>query len=162
MQPRRPSRQRSSASAWLGCLSRRARNPFSKRWLVSVPENSPSSLAGKRIVITRAAEQSEALAQELSSRGALPIVLPLVSFAGPEDFAPLDQAFAEMEQFDWLILTSAQATRAIVQRASDLQRSLVPSAARLRVACVGPVSAEAARNAKLPVEYVAVTHNGVG
>jgi uroporphyrinogen III methyltransferase/synthase len=126
-----------------------------------VPENRASSLAGKRIVITRAATQSEALAQELSARGAFPVVLPLVSFAEPEDFVLLDRAIAEMNQFDWLILTSAQAVRAMVQRAAELQQPLVRTGNHLRVACVGPVTAEAARNAKLPVEYVAVTHNGV-
>jgi uroporphyrinogen III methyltransferase / synthase len=126
-----------------------------------VAENSPSALAGKRIVITRAAAQSESLARELSERGAVPVVLPLVSFAEPEDFAPLDGAIAEIEQFDWLVLTSAQTVRAVMQRAEDLQRPLVRPGIRLRIACVGPVTAEAARKANLPVEYVAVTHNGV-
>ena len=127
-----------------------------------MPENSASSLAGKRVVITRAAAQSEVLAKEFSALGALPVVLPLVSFAEPEDFTPLDRAIADMQQYDWLILTSAQTVRALVQRANALQRSLVSSSAPLRVACVGPVTAEAARNAELRVEYVAMTHNGVG
>jgi uroporphyrinogen III methyltransferase / synthase len=127
-----------------------------------VPEDSPSSLAGKRIVITRAAAQSEALAQELSSRGALSVVLPLVSFAEPEDFSPLDRAITELHQFDWLILTSAQTVRVFVKRAGHLRKPLVGTDSQLRVACVGPVTAEAARSCKLPVEFVAVTHNGVG
>ena len=125
-------------------------------------ENPPSLLAGKRIVITRAAAQSEALAQGLSALGGSPVVLPLVSFAEPEDFAPLDHAIAEIQQFDWLILTSAQTVRAFAKRTAELQRPLVGTGNRLRVACVGPVTAEATRNAKLPVEYVAMTHNGVG
>jgi uroporphyrinogen III methyltransferase / synthase len=118
-------------------------------------------LAGKRIVITRAAAQSEALAKELSARGAAPVVLPLLSFAEPEDFVPLDEAIAGIDQLDWLVLTSAQAVRAVTERATDLQRPLVRVGSRLRVACVGPVTADAARKANLPVEYVAVTHNGV-
>lgn len=124
-------------------------------------ENSSSSLAGKRVVITRAAAQSEALARELLSRGAISVVLPLVSFAEPEDSAPLDRAIAEMQQFDWLVLTSAQAVRALTERAADLQRPFAGLEGRMRVACVGPVTADAARKANLPVEYVAVTHNGV-
>lgn len=124
-------------------------------------ENAPSSLAGKRVVITRAAVQSEALGRELSARGATPVLLPLVSFAAPEDTAPLDNAIAKFAQFDWLILTSAQAVRAIVQRAADLQLPLARTSSNLRVACVGPVTAESARNANLPVTYVAVTHGGV-
>jgi uroporphyrinogen-III synthase len=126
-----------------------------------VPERFPSSLAGKRIVIIRAAAQSEALTRELSGRGAVPVILPLVSFAEPEDFAPFDQALAQIEQFDWLILTSAQTVRAVIRRTMDLQLPFVRTDSRLRVACVGPVTAEAARKANLPVEYVATTHNGV-
>jgi uroporphyrinogen III methyltransferase/synthase len=117
-------------------------------------------LAGKRIVITRSAAQSEVLARELSVRGAIPLVFPLVAFADPEDFAPLDAAIAEIERFDWIILTSAQAVRAVVKRGEDLKRSLIHEASKPRIASVGPVSAEAARLAGLPVEYVAETHSG--
>ncbi len=124
-------------------------------------EKFPSALAGKRIVITRAALQSEELARELSARGAIPVMLPLVSFAEPDDFVPLDRAIVGMQQFDWLVLTSAQAVRAVVQRAEDLGQPLLAVGSRLQVACVGPVTAESARKANLPVAYVAVTHNGV-
>ncbi len=125
-------------------------------------EASQSGLSGKRIVITRAAVQSEALARELSARGAIPVVLPLVSFADPEDFAPLDAAIAGIQRFDWIILTSAQAVRALAKRGKEVMRSLMYSESELRIACVGPATAEAARQAGLPVEYVAVTHTGAG
>lgn len=123
-------------------------------------EASPHALAGKRIVITRSAAQSEALARELSARGAIPVVLPLVSFADPEDFAPLDAAIAEIQRFDWMILTSAQAVRAVVKRGEELKLSLTRSESKLRIACVGPVTSDAARQAGLSVEYVAETHTG--
>jgi uroporphyrinogen III methyltransferase/synthase len=125
-----------------------------------VAEASPQTLAGKRIVITRSAAQSEALARELTGRGAIPVLIPLVSFADPEDFAPLDAAIAEVERFDWMILTSAQAVRAVVKRSEELKRSLVRSKSKLLIACVGPVTAEAAREAGLAIEYVAETHIG--
>ena len=123
-------------------------------------EASQNALSGKRIVITRAAVQSEALARELSARGAIPVVLPLVSFADPEDFAPLDAAIAEIQRFDWIIFTSAQAVRAVVKRGEELKRSLIQSGSKLRIASVGPVTAEAARQARLRVDYVAETHTG--
>jgi uroporphyrinogen III methyltransferase / synthase len=111
-------------------------------------------------VITRSAAQSEVLARVLSERGAIPVVLPLVAFADPEDFAPLDKAIAEIQRFDWIIFTSAQAVRAVVKRSEDLKRSLIHSRSKLRIASVGPVTAEAARQAGLPVDYVAETHTG--
>ena len=123
-------------------------------------EASPSALAGKRIVITRSAAQSEALARELSARGAIPVVLPLVSFADPEDFAPLDEAIAGIERFDWIIFTSAQAVRAVGKRSKELKNPLIRSGSKLRIASVGPVTAQAARRAGFPVEYVAKTHTG--
>lgn len=118
-------------------------------------------LAGKRIVITRAAAQSDRLARELAIRGAIPVVLPLVSFAEPDDFAPLDRAIASLEQFSWMIFTSAQAVRALTERAQQLHRSLVWPESRLQVACVGPVTEQAARERHLPVQYVARTHKGL-
>jgi uroporphyrinogen-III synthase len=127
-----------------------------------VAEAISSALAGKRIVITRSAAQSEAMARDLSARGAIPVVLPLVSFADPEDSAPLDAAIKGIEQFDWMILTSAQAVRALVKRGEQLKRRLLGSGSKLRIAAVGPVTAEAARRSGLPVEYVSETHNGVG
>jgi uroporphyrinogen III methyltransferase/synthase len=117
-------------------------------------------LAGKRIVITRSAAQSEVLARELFARGAISVMLPLVAFADPEDFAPLDRAIAEIQRFDWIILTSAQAVRAVVKRTEELKRSLIHAGSKLRIASVGPVTAEAARQAGLPVDYVAETHTG--
>jgi len=127
-----------------------------------VAEDFTNALAGKQIIITRAAAQSEALARELSARGAIPVVLPLVSFADPEDFAPLDAAIMGIQRFDWLILTSAQAVRSLVKRSEEMKRDLIPPGSRLRIGCVGPVSADAARKAGLPVEYVAETHTGAG
>jgi len=127
-----------------------------------VAEIARSSLAGKRIVITRAAPQSEALAKVLAGLGAIPLVLPLVEFGEPEDFRPLDAAIAQLDQFDWIIFTSGQAVRAVVARSKDLGASLNPARSKLQIAAVGPVSAEAVRQSGLPVEYVARTHSGVG
>jgi uroporphyrinogen-III synthase len=125
-----------------------------------VGEALSTGLAGKRIVITRAAAQSETLGRELAVRGAIPMVFPLVSFAEPEDFASLDAAIAEIQRSDWMILTSAQAVRAVAKRSKELKLTLIRSGKNLRTACVGPVTAEAARQAGLPVEYVAEMHTG--
>jgi uroporphyrinogen-III synthase len=127
-----------------------------------VAETLISSLKGKRILITRAAAQSEALAEQLSALGAIPSVLPLVAFAEPEDFAQLDEAIAQVGHFDWVIFTSGQAVRAVAGRSKQLNASLKQGESKLQIATVGPVSAEAARQAGLPVEYVSNIHNGVG
>jgi uroporphyrinogen-III synthase len=120
-----------------------------------------SSLAGKRIVITRAAPQSEALSKTLLALGAIPTILPLVGFADPDDFTALDEAIAQVDRFDWVIFTSGQAVRAMVARSKKLNATLSRVGNRPSFAAVGTVSAEIAREAGLPVEYVAIAHNGV-
>jgi len=82
------------------------------------------------------------------------------AFADPGNFAPLDKAIAEIQQFDRIILTSgASGSRGgEAQRVSEAY--LIYPGSKLRIASVGPVTAEAARQAGLAVEYVAETHSG--
>jgi len=126
-----------------------------------VADMAQSPLAGKRIVITRAAAQSEALSKQLSVLGAIPLILPLVAFADPESFVELDEAIAQLEQFDWVVFTSGQAVRAFAARSESLKIPLSRTENKAMIAAVGPASAEAVRLARLPVEYVAKVHNGV-
>jgi uroporphyrinogen-III synthase len=126
-----------------------------------VADTGRSPLAGKRIVITRAAQQSETIARELLALGAIPVVLPLVEFEEPGDFSALDGALSQADQFGWIIFTSGQAVRAVAARSERLGQPLHQAASKSRIAAVGPVSAEAVRQAGLPVEYVAKNHNGV-
>jgi uroporphyrinogen-III synthase len=120
-----------------------------------------SPLAGKRVVVTRAAEQSEELVQELIARGAIPVLLPLLSFAAPEDAAPMDEALAELAEFDWVIFTSVNAVRAVATRATSLGYGEDQFAGVKSVAVVGPATAEAAKEAGFRVDYVPTTHNGL-
>ena len=124
-------------------------------------EMNSSPLAGKRVVVTRAAEQSAEVVRQLTSRGAVPLVLPLLSFAAPEDCAPLESAISQLPQFDWVIFTSANAVRAVAARAAALGCCQSKGTKGLKVAAVGPATAEAAEEAGFCVAHVATTHRGV-
>ena len=67
---------------------------------------STQALAGKRIVVTRTVEQSKALVDELTRRGARVIVMPCVEFRPPENFAALDAELSRLPEFDWVAFTS--------------------------------------------------------
>lgn len=90
------------------------------------------------------------------------MIVPLVAFAEPEDFSAVDAALAALGHFDWMIFTSAQAVRALARRAEQIGVCREVWKEKPWVACVGPVTATAARDAGFVVEYVAQTHNGVG
>jgi uroporphyrinogen-III synthase len=131
----------------------------------SAPASSSrrSSLAGKRIVITRAALQSSELFEKLLERRAIPRSLPLVSFSPPENYAPLDAALGRWrkQKFEWVLFTSANAVQSVVSRSAALGFRLAQPGGTPSVATVGPATAEAAAKAEFTVEHVAKTHLGI-
>lgn len=123
-------------------------------------DTNPSPLHGKRIVVTRALQQSVLLVELLQDRGACVATLPLVEYAEPEDFAPLDKNLNHLDKFDWLIFTSENAVAAVAARLEllNIPVSLVPSQ---QVAAVGPTTAAAVKKAGFPVTHQAHTHSGL-
>lgn len=126
-------------------------------------DHSPSPLAGKRVVITRAESQSAALAEALKAHGAEAVLLPLIQILPPLDYAPLDAALRNLCAFDWLIFTSQNAVTAVAHRRaapSDLVgRNLSSSVAQaipesLRIAAIGKATADAAQLAGFNVTHV--------
>jgi uroporphyrinogen-III synthase len=125
-----------------------------------VDEGPSRTLQGKRVIVTRALEQSEPLVQALREHGALPLVLPMVAFATPEDTTQLDELLRGTDSYDWLLLTSQNALRALQERCEKLNIVLAHRMHGVAVGVVGPATAEAARNAGLKVEHVAATRYG--
>jgi uroporphyrinogen-III synthase len=117
-------------------------------------------LAGKRIVVTRAAEQSQELADALENLGAEVLLMPTVSFAPPEDSRELDAAMQNKKDFDWVLFTSQNAVRFVFLRACELSHVQPAQALRPKIAAVGVATAQAARNLDLRVDFVAQTQTG--
>ena len=118
-------------------------------------------LEGKRVVVTRAAEQCKSLVEALRAQRAEPVVLPMVTFAPPDDVAALDQAIRELPSYDWVFLTSQNSIRALRERCELLKMNLCEAFGDVRVAAVGPATAEVAEHEGLRVSYVAAKHQGV-
>lgn len=98
-------------------------------------------LGGWRVVITRAAEQAESMATQLQAYGAEPIYYPTIAFAPPEDYTQFDAALHGLvaNEYDWLVLTSANGVRAVQQRLAELDLDFSAYAGKLAV--VGPATA---------------------
>ena len=124
-------------------------------------ESSANALLGKRVVITRAAEQSQRLLAALRERGAQPILLPMVAFAPPDDLQSLDDCLRRLGEHHWIFFTSQNAVRALQERSEHLKVPLRDAIATAQIAVVGPATAEAARAAGLAIAYIAKGHNGV-
>lgn len=99
-----------------------------------------SSLAGRTVVVTRAAHQVSALARLLSRRGAAVVAVPTITIAPPADWERADAVLRDVAQYDWLVCTSANAVQAIWSRLA-LLGVRIPEG--LGVAAVGPATAAA-------------------
>lgn len=126
-----------------------------------VDEKNHKPLAGRRVVVTRALEQSQSLVEALREAGAEPVLLPLVAFAPADSPAELDACLRNGAQFDWVFFTSQNALRAVQQRCAGLDLTLGQVFAGVEIAAVGPATAEAVTAAGLPVNFISRIHNGV-
>lgn len=110
-------------------------------------------LAGRRVLVTRAAQQAGKLSEGLRAQGAEPVEVPVLEIRPPQSFVPLDDALGHLDRYDWLILTSANALQAVSSRGARF--GVNPANAEgLKVAAVGKATAEAARHFGFRVEMV--------
>jgi len=113
------------------------------------------SLRGQRVVVTRASHQAEELAGPLREAGAEPILLPLIGIAPPDDKSALINAAEQVNTYDWIIFTSANAIAAFVAEMPDSDGWFRP-----RIATVGAATCDVAeqygfRVELMPEKYVA-------
>ena len=65
-----------------------------------------ANLFGRKIVITRAAEQAAEFTQLLADAGAEVISFPTIQIAPPKTWQSADRAIREIARYDWLLFTS--------------------------------------------------------
>jgi uroporphyrinogen-III synthase len=126
-----------------------------------VGETNHKPLAGKRVVVTRAVEQSQSLVNALRDAGAEPVLLPLVAFAPADNLSELDACLKNSALFDWVFFTSQNALRAVQERCDALEIPLDQVFDGVKIAAVGPATADAVTAAGLTVNFISRIHTGV-
>ena len=76
-------------------------------------------LFGKRVLVTRPREQAAEFVNLLQKLGATAIEAPMIRIAPPSDYAPMDEACANLDQFDWAVFTSGNAVDSFMGRLLD-------------------------------------------
>ena len=114
-------------------------------------------LLGRRVMVTRAAHQAGKLSEGLRALGAEPVEVAVLEIRPPESFAPLDAALRRLDSYDWLILTSGNAVRALAERAAALGIALAQPVG-MKVAAIGEATAAAARLMVFTVAFVPATY----
>jgi uroporphyrinogen III methyltransferase/synthase len=115
-------------------------------------------LFGRRIVVTRAKGQADALSSKLTALGAETIEVPTIEIRAAADYASLDRAIENLASYDWLIFTSVNGVKFFLDRldrsATDLR------ALRAKICAIGPATRTAIEALHVKVdlmgkEYVA-------
>lgn len=101
------------------------------RWFDTKP------LFGRKIVITRAAEQAPEFASLLESMGAEVLGFPTIQIGPPRSWAGLDRALKRLSQFDWILFTSVNGVHQFFDRLRQ-QRRDIRDLEGIRLGAIGP------------------------
>jgi uroporphyrinogen III methyltransferase/synthase len=118
-------------------------------------------LFGQHVLVTRPRHQAGDLVRRLEQLGAVPFVLPAVEVREPADWSRVDQALADLARYQWLVFTSANGVHALVRRLRQTGRDL-RALGPLRLAAIGPATADALRGYQLEPDLVPSTFNSEG
>ncbi|MCL5123634.1 MAG: uroporphyrinogen-III C-methyltransferase [Deltaproteobacteria bacterium] len=111
-------------------------------------------LFGKRIVVTRAREQSRKMAEKISANGGEPILFPTIEITDPGDYQLLDDAIERISEFDWILFTSENGVERFFKRFFALDKD-IRELAGPRFGAIGPVTAKAISSRGIKVDRLA-------
>jgi uroporphyrinogen-III synthase len=115
------------------------------RALAIAAADRATELGFPRVLVTRAAGQADALALALVDRGLAPVSVPAIEFEPADD--GLATAIEGLSGFDWVVVTSANAVRAVGATADRLGRPLAGASGQPGWAAIGVATARALRSA---------------
>ena len=97
---------------------------------------------GKTVLVTRPTDQASELGRLLSAQGADVVSAPAIEITRPKNFDELDSAIANLDRFDWLVLTSANGVRGFFDRLAELSLD-ARALGSIKIAVTGPSTATA-------------------
>jgi uroporphyrinogen III methyltransferase/synthase len=94
------------------------------------------ALFGKRVLITRAGEQSGEFARALLARGAQPVLAPTIAIVPVDDTSAAERAFQDLTSYSWLVFTSQNGVDAFFAQLAAGKRD-ARSIGSAKVAAIG-------------------------
>ena len=100
-------------------------------------------LAGRRIVVTRARAQASELRDRLEALGAEVVELPVIRIVPVAGSPEIDVALDELADYDYVILTSPNGARCLLDRLADRGLDARAFERATRIVAIGPGTADA-------------------
>ena len=82
------------------------------------------SLRNKTILITRRPEQSGEMVREITRRGGIPLLAPMIEISDPESWEPVDRIIGSLDRYDAILFASANAAERFLGRCGSRVESL--------------------------------------
>jgi uroporphyrinogen-III synthase len=105
----------------------------------------------KKALITRTHEGNIELAAKVRAIGLEPISVDVLALSPPEDWSQVDERLRAMDEYDWLLFTSAAGARFFAERARTL--AIASKDGRTKIAAVGAKTASVLAKAGWKVEF---------
>ena len=120
-----------------------------------LPWSEQRPLFGHSVLVTRPHHQAAGMIRRLEQLGAVVYHWPAVSIRELEDFSELDATLTELAQgrWDWLVFTSVNGVHSLLRRLWQ-QGGDVRTLGRVRIAAIGPKTAEALHHYHLRADLV--------
>ena len=116
--------------------------------------NPEMSLINKKIIITRAQEQTSEAHKVFRNNGAEVFDLPSLVIGPPDDWGPLDEVLHEIDTFDWIIFSSANGVRNVEERMKQIDLSLSRISKTIQIAAVGRKTASFLTDMNVKISFV--------
>lgn len=118
-------------------------------------------LCGKKIIVTRAADQAGEFSAKLADRGATVLECPTIRIVEPESWQLLDLSIRELASYDWVVLTSTNAVHYFFKRLYALGLD-ARALGNCRVCAVGPKTADELRSYGIKADLVPSDYKAEG
>lgn len=114
-------------------------------------------LLGWRVLVPRGGMWGDGVAAQLRALGAVPVIAPLINFAGTESPERLATEFDALQagEYQWLVVTSATTVDVLVGHGVRVPETT-------RIAAVGETTAHVLQLAGYPVDFVPSDHSARG
>ena len=117
-------------------------------------KHTEMSLTDKKIIITRAQEQTSEARKIFRKNGAEVFDLPSLVIGPPDDWTPLDDALKKISTFDWIIFSSANGVRNVEDRMREIGLSLSKISKTIQIAAVGRKTASLLSDMDAEISFV--------
>ncbi|OCR02503.1 uroporphyrinogen-III C-methyltransferase [Oscillatoriales cyanobacterium USR001] len=115
--------------------------------------NYDKPLTGKTILVTRSVGQNSEFSDRLQQAGAEVVEMPALVIGPPSCWMQLDRAIAQISTFNWLILTSTNATDYFFQRLETNGKDS-RALSGIKIAVVGKKTAESLRSRSILPDFI--------